>query len=110
MREGIRHDVALTLPLQPVVTNGGRRLHCGLDVARFDEPPLLFRMVRPYASEAIGLQFHTHLKLVGLDFVPSDPGLPEPGEAPRAGSARMTDLMRDHIMAQARDCPFNRLR
>src|SRR6266849_6558795 len=35
--EGVGHDVALRLPLQAIVADGGRGLERGLDVARLDE-------------------------------------------------------------------------
>src|SRR5262245_51253145 len=41
VREGIRHHVALRLLLQPVVADRRGGAHCGLDVARLDQLPLL---------------------------------------------------------------------
>src|ERR1700731_2929810 len=65
--EGVGHDVALHLLLQPVVADRGRGLQGLVDVAGIEEMMLLLGAVRPYAGETIGLQLDTHLKLVRLD-------------------------------------------
>src|ERR1700719_829590 len=65
--EGIGHDIALHLFLQPVVADRGGGLQRLVDVARLKEVVLLLGAVRPHAGEAVGLQLDSHLKLVGLD-------------------------------------------
>src|SRR3984957_3636549 len=65
--EGVGHDVALHLFLQPVVADRGGGLQRLVDVARLKEVVLLLGAVRPHAGEAVGLQLDSHLKLVGLD-------------------------------------------
>jgi len=67
--EGIGHDVALASPLQTIIPDRRRRLHGGLDVSWLDQPPLLLRVVRPHAGEAVGLQLDPDLELVGLGLV-----------------------------------------
>ena len=69
MSEGIRHNIALRLPLQPVIAYCGCSLQCRLDVTWLYKTPSLLRVVRPYSSQAIGLQLNTHLEAIGLDLV-----------------------------------------
>ena len=71
MRKRVRHDITLTLSLQPVIANGGRRLHRRLHIPRFDKPPLFLGMVGPYAGKTISLQLNPDLKLICFDFVHS---------------------------------------
>src|SRR5262245_26319156 len=66
MGEGVGYDIALALPLQPVITDGRGGLQSGLDVAGLDEVPSLLRVMRPYAGEAIGLQLDADLDAVGV--------------------------------------------
>ncbi len=47
MGEGVRHDIALRLPLQTVVADGGGGLQRLIDVAGIEEVALLLRPVRP---------------------------------------------------------------
>src|SRR5580700_2310902 len=69
--EGVGHDVALHLFLQPVVADRGRGLQGLVDVAGVEEIVLLLGAVRPHAGEAVGLQLDAHLELVRLDLVGS---------------------------------------
>ena len=97
MRVGIRHNVALAPPLQPVIANGGRSLHRRFNIARLNESPLFFRMVCPYTGKTICLQFDAHLKLIGLDFVHSTLGLLNPGENAQQILDVMTDFVGNHV-------------
>ena len=66
MGERVRHDIALHLLLQAVVTNGRRGLQRLIDIPGLKEIVLLLSTVRPNASEAIRLQLDAHLQLVRL--------------------------------------------
>src|SRR5262249_29986407 len=66
MCESIGHHIALTPPLQPIVTDGGCRLHSSFDIARLDEPPLFLCVVRPHPGKAVGLQLNSNLDLITL--------------------------------------------
>src|SRR5271154_746193 len=48
--KGVGYNIALRLPLQPVIADGGCRLQRRLNVARLYKPPSLLRVVRPYSS------------------------------------------------------------
>src|SRR5580692_8385881 len=89
--EGVGHDIALHLLLQPVVADRGRGLQGLIDVAGVEEMVLLLGTVRPYAGETIGLQLDAHLELVRLDLA-------------GGGLLRLPDLRQDaelvlHVMA-----------
>jgi hypothetical protein len=69
MGEGIRDHIALGLPLQPIVADGGRGLHGRLDIAGLDEAPLFLSVVRLTPGQAVGLQLDPHLELIALGLV-----------------------------------------
>src|SRR5262245_291685 len=59
--ERVGNDVALRLPLQPVVADRRGGLERGFDVAGLDELPALLRAVGPDAGETIRLQLDLDL-------------------------------------------------
>src|SRR5580700_4417355 len=65
--EGVGHDVALHLLLQPVVADRGCGLQRLIDIARIEEVAFLLGAIGPNAGEAVGLQLDAHLELVRLD-------------------------------------------
>ena len=69
MGESVWHDIALGLPLQSVVANGGRRLHRRLHIAGFDEFPSFLRVIRPHSGKAVSLQFYFYLDPIGVDLI-----------------------------------------
>src|SRR6516162_5190010 len=69
MRESVRNDIALRLPLQSIISNGRSGLHRRFNVARLDKPPFFFGAVCPNAGEAVRLQFDADLQTVGLHLV-----------------------------------------
>ena len=69
MGESVGHHIALTPPLQPIVADGGCRLHGSFDIARLDEPPLFLSVVRPHPGKAVGLQLNSNLELIALNRV-----------------------------------------
>ena len=79
MSESVGHHIALTPPLQPIVANGGCRLHGRLDIARLDEPPLFLCVVRPHPGKAVGLQLNSNLELIALNRVHTALRLLDPG-------------------------------
>ena len=98
MGEGVGHDIAARLLLQPVVADRGGRLQCRLNVARLDRVPALVGMMRPHPGIAVGLQFDPHLDAVCRRLAA--------GGALRRRRLRqnaeqvlhvVADLMRDHI-------------
>src|SRR5262249_22004017 len=48
---------------------GGRLWQGRLDTGGLNEPPLLLRVMRPHAGEAVGLQLDPNLELIGLTLV-----------------------------------------
>ena len=69
MGECVRYDVALSLPLQPIVSDGCSRLQGSFNIPRFDELPLCLGALRPDAGEAVRLQLHPDLQIVSLNLV-----------------------------------------
>src|SRR5262245_26202482 len=69
MCEGVGHDIALRAPLQSIVADGRSRLQGRLDVAGFDEAPLLLGVMTPNSGKAISLQLDPDLKLISFSFV-----------------------------------------
>ncbi len=65
MGEAFGHDAARRLALERIVADGGGGGEALLDVAGFEARLHLVVEVGPDAGEAVGLQFHAHLKLVG---------------------------------------------
>src|SRR5947199_18720 len=71
---GVGHNATLTPPLQRSGADRGRGPQGGLDVPRFDErrfplgPETFVLAVRPYAGEAVCLQLHLHLNVIGTGF------------------------------------------
>lgn len=72
MRERIRHDLARGLLLQAVVADGRRRVQRLLRVARFEDAPHPFRVMRPDAGEKVGLEIEPHRQAVGLRLAQPD--------------------------------------
>ena len=97
MREGIGHHPALSLLLQPVISNRCRSLQRRLDVARLDEIPLRLRTIGPHSREAIGLQLDAHLQPVGRGPVESLLGLAHLRKDSELILHVMTYFMRNHI-------------
>ena len=93
----VGHDVALASPLQTVIADRGRGLHGRLDVAGLDQSPLLLRVVRPHAGEAVGLQFDPHLELVGLGLVQAALHLLHLRQDAEQVLHVVSDLVRDHV-------------
>src|SRR3954470_652032 len=63
MGEALRHDIALRLLLQRVVADRLGGAQAGLDIAGLQQ---ILVIGRPDAGEAIRLQLHLDLQLVGL--------------------------------------------
>ena len=97
MCESIGHHIALTPPLQPIVTDGGCRLHSSFDIARFDEPPLFLRVVRPHPGKAVGLQLDSYLKLIAFDRVHTALCFLHLGQDSEQILHVVADLVSDHI-------------
>jgi hypothetical protein len=53
--------------LEPVIPDGARCSESFIDIAGFEDAPLV-RMVRPDSGQEIGLKFKPHRKRVGLGF------------------------------------------
>ncbi|MNR50977.1 hypothetical protein D3C85_1705760 [compost metagenome] len=84
--------------LQVVVTEGGRGLQGGLDIARLQPVQAFLCMVRPDAGQAIGLQLRTHLQAA----IAGDGLLVEQGLLEGFGKSQlelhvMADLMSDDV-------------
>src|SRR5262245_45714111 len=97
VRERVRNDVALTAPLQAIVSDGGRRLHGRLDVAGLDHPPLFLRVVRPDPGGAIGLQLDPYLQLVGVGLIHGALHRLHPRQNAEQVLHVMADLVRNHV-------------
>src|SRR5262249_2496597 len=82
---------------ESIIADGGRRLHGRLDIAGFDEAPLLLRVVRPHPGEAVGLQLDSYLKLVAFNRVHAALRFLHPGQDSEQILHVMTDLVRDHV-------------
>src|SRR3984957_14031823 len=96
--EGVGHDIALHLLLQPVVADRGRGLQGLVDVAGIEEMVLLLGAVRPDAGETIGLQLDAHLELVRLDLAGGGLlRLPDLRQDAKLVLHVMADLVGDHI-------------
>src|SRR5208283_4215087 len=95
--ECVRHHVALSPTLQPIVANSSRCLHGRFDIAGLDEPPLFLRMVCPYSGKTVGLQLYPHLELIGLDLVHAALRLMNLGQDSQQILHVVTDLVCDHI-------------
>ena len=65
MGKAVRDHVAGTLPLEPVVANGLRRIQGLFQIAHFHDA-LPFHGMAPYAGEAVGLQLEFYGKLVAF--------------------------------------------
>src|SRR5262245_11282441 len=93
----VRYDVALAPTLQAIVANSGGGLHSCLDVARLDEPPLFLRVVSPDSGQAVRLQLHVNLELIGLDLIHTALRLLHLRQYSKQVLHVMTDVMRDDI-------------
>src|SRR5579884_2775075 len=62
MREGVGHHIALRLPLQAVVADGGGGLQRLVDIAGIEEIAPLLGAIGPDAGKAVGLQLDAHLQ------------------------------------------------
>ena len=60
--------MALRLALEAVVADGARGIQRFLNVALFEDIPLLLRVVRPHSGEEVRLQFQPHGEPVVFDF------------------------------------------
>jgi len=65
--EGIRHNIALCLPLDAIVADGACRVQRLVDVSRLDDVLAFLRVIAPHAGEAIGLQLYANLQGILLD-------------------------------------------
>src|SRR5215813_2821761 len=97
MCESIGHDIALTPPLQPIVTDSGCRLHGSFDIARLDEPPLFLCVVRPHPGKAVGLQLNSNLDLITLSRIHTALRLLYPRWDAKQILHVVADLVRDPI-------------
>src|SRR6516164_3040525 len=97
VREGIGHHLSLDLPLQPIIANGRRRLHCRFYVAGFDELPLFLGVVRPHAGKAVRLQLDPYLQLISVDLVHAALRVLHPGQHAEQILNVVTDLVRNHV-------------
>ena len=105
VRKGIGNDiaVALRLALERIVANRGGGAQRRLDVARLDKrwlalaEPILVLLRRPEAGEAIGLQLHLHLDVVGGGPAGGALRLLRLGQDAQQVLHLVSDLVRDHI-------------
>ena len=65
MGDGFGLDIALRLPLQGIIPNGGGSAAPLLIIACFQNAPRLMRALGPKPGQAISLQFHAHLQFIG---------------------------------------------
>src|SRR5262249_30891898 len=86
-----------TPPLQPIVADGGCRLHGSFDIARLDEPPLFLCVVRPHPGKAVGLQLNSNLDLITLSRIHTALRLLYPRYDAKQILHVVADLVRDHI-------------
>ena len=86
--EAVGHGVAARGGLQPVVADrlGGRQRP--LDVALFQDLPLVVGVVRPYPGKAVGLQLDPDRKRVGLGLARPAASCCRPCRGCRAGPGR----------------------
>jgi hypothetical protein len=61
MRERVRYDMSLTLPLKAVIANSCGRLQCCFHIAGLDKIPFRLSVIGPHSSETIGLEFDSDL-------------------------------------------------
>ena len=68
MREGVGHDIATGLFLQPVVADGKSGVERRFNVSCLQVMKLFLRVVGPDAGQEIGLQFKTNRRpiLIGV--------------------------------------------
>src|SRR5262249_472140 len=97
MGERVGYDVALHPSLEAIVTDGGRRLHGGFDVARLEETPLLLGVIGPHPCEAICLKFDLDLELVGGNLIQATLRILSLRQEPEQILHVVADLVSDHI-------------
>src|SRR5262245_23207583 len=97
VRERVRNDVALAAPLQAIVSDCGCRQHGRPHLPCLAQPPLFFRVMRPDAGEAIGLQLDPHLELVGVALIHAALHRLHPRQNAEQVLHVMADLVRDHV-------------
>ena len=97
MRERIGHDIALCLPLQSIITDGCRCLNSQLDIAGLNDAPLFFRVVRPNACQAIGLQLDANLELIAASLIDTALNFLHSGQDAEQVLHMVAYFMRDHI-------------
>ena len=74
MGEGVGHDVAPGLLLEPVVADLEGGVEGRVDVARVEEVVLLLAVVGPDPGEVVGLEFEPDRRPVRLGLVAGRPG------------------------------------
>src|SRR5262245_49070684 len=97
MSERVGHNVALAPTLQAIIANGRRRLDSCFDVAGFEKPPLLLRVMSPDPGKAIGLQLDANLELIGFDLIHAPLRLLYLRQDSQQILYMVADLMRDHV-------------
>ena len=97
MGEGVRNDIALSSPLQSIVSNGRGCLQRSFNVAGFDELPLGLCSVCPYARKTICLQLYSDLQRVRVNLVHSTLRLLHFRQYSKLVLNVMTDFVGNHI-------------
>src|SRR6266849_3512857 len=95
--ESVGDDVALRLPLQAVVADGGRGLERSFDVALLDQIPALLRTLGPDPGETIGLQLDLDLQVIRLDLADGVLTLLHLRQDAEQILHVVTDLVGDHV-------------
>jgi hypothetical protein len=65
MGEGLGLDITLGSALQGIIPDSRRGAEAFFDIARFQDAPRIMGALGPKPGQAIGLQFHTHLQVIG---------------------------------------------
>src|SRR5712691_5029593 len=95
--ECVGDDVALRLPLQAVVADGGRGLERSFDVALLDQIPALLRTLGPDSGKTIGLQLDLDLQVIRLDLADGVLTLLHLRQDAEQILHVVTDLVGDHV-------------
>src|SRR5712692_2618283 len=95
--ESVGDDVALRLPLQAVIADGGRGLERSFDVALLDQIPALLRTLGPDPGETIGLQLDLDLQVIRLDLADGVLTLLHLRQDAEQILHVVTDLVGDHV-------------
>ena len=72
-------------------------MHRRLDIAGFDEPPLLLRVVRPHPRKAVGLQLDPNLELIPVDGIHAALCVLHLGQDSKQILQVVADLVRDNL-------------